>query len=646
MKNITLIIALIFTCSWVSAQTYLQEDFNTEIPATWTITDGGGGTNDSWASGQQGGGNNLDGTNSAIVDSDSNGNGTELIETLTSPIFDTTGAVALFLDFDQYYNDLAGGADSDSGVVEVFDGTNWIEVLNQDADAGLFGAPDQQHIDITAYSNANMQIRFVYNDGNAWAWYWLVDNVQVYNSTCNFPSDITVTNITANSAVIGWTAGGAEMDWEVVVQPIGSGEPTGAGTMTNNNPYTISTLTAITEYEVYVRSDCGADGFSIWAGPMNFETACDVFVPDYLESFTTIVPDCWDEAGDGDAITGPTGLGAGDWNQDGFLNNGATGAYKINLWQAAKSDWILTPQFDLTGGPFQADFDFGVLTFNTTDTAGTLGSDDTVQLLISTDNGTTWTSLITFDSASNVPVTGTQAVADLTAYSGQIVQFGILGSEGTVDDPEDNDVFVDNFRVRAIPTCPEPSSLSVANVTDNAADISWIAGGAEMDWEVAIQAAGTGTPTGAGIATQNNPYSASALTASTAYEVYVRSDCGANGLSSWVGPINFTTLNVPPPAPLGVTCASGVSSFIFTENFDDNPPSGWTGTGFDGSNGNWDIAAAGANSFGTGPANAYDGGSGTHLEYEATGDATDIASAISPAIDLTAALDGAELSFF
>ncbi|MFT5627061.1 MAG: gliding motility-associated-like protein [Dokdonia sp.] len=537
MKNITLIIALIFTCSWVNAQTYLQEDFNAEIPATWTVTDGGGATGDSWISGQQGGGNTLDGTNGALVDSDANGNGTELIETLASPVFDTTGATALFLDFDQFYNNIG----TDTAIVEVFDGTVWVELLNQTADAGGFGAPDEQHIDITAYSNTNMQVRFTYDDGNNWAWYWLVDNVQVYNSTCNFPSDITVANITANSADISWIAGGAEMDWEVVVQPAGSGEPSGAGTMTNNNPYSISALTAITDYEVYVRSDCGADGFSIWAGPVNFQSACDLFTPEYVENFETITPDCWDEAADGDITTGPTGLGAGDWNPDGFLNNGFNGAYKINLWLATKSDWILSPQFDLTGGPFQVDFDFGIMQFGSNTNAGTLGSDDTVQLLISSDNGATWTNLVTFDNTSAVPATGTQVVSDLTAYAGQIVQFGILGSEGTVDDTEDNDVFVDNFRVRAIPTCPEPTGLSVDNITAFTADISWIAGGAEMDWEVAVQPIGTGLPAGSGTATQDNPYAAGTLTPVTDYEVWVRSDCLTNGLSSWVGPVNFQT---------------------------------------------------------------------------------------------------------
>ncbi|WP_204344666.1 choice-of-anchor L domain-containing protein [Psychroserpens algicola] len=268
MKKYIIILTLLFTCSWVDAQTYLQENFDTEIPDTWTITDEGGATGDSWISGQQGGINSLDGTNCAIADSDTNGNGTELIETLTSPVFDTTGAVALFLDFDQFYNNIG----PDTAVVEVFDGTNWIELLNQNADVGGFNAPDEQHIDITAYSNANMQIRFVYNDGNDWAWYWLVDNVQVYNSTCNFPTDLTVTNITSNTADLSWTPGGTETVWEVINQEAGGPAPTDAdsGTVTTNNPYTATGLTEGTNYDFYVRGDCGADGTSIWVGPFAY----------------------------------------------------------------------------------------------------------------------------------------------------------------------------------------------------------------------------------------------------------------------------------------------------------------------------------------------------------------------------------------
>lgn len=359
--------------------------------------------------------------------------------------------------------------------------------------------------------------------------------------TCAEPTGLTVGNISAASADVSWTAFGTESEWEVVVQTAGTGAPTGSGTATTSNPYSAGGLSAATDYEVYVRANCLTDGFSAWVGPVNFTTACTVFIPEYIQDFSTIIPNCWEEADAGDATTGPTNLGASSWSEDGFLNNGFTGAYQINLWLASKSDWLLSPQFDLTGGPFQVDFDFGIMQYGSSTNAGTLGSDDTVQLFISSDNGTTWTNLLTFDNTSVVPATGMQVIYDLTPYSGQTVQFGILGSEGVVDDPEDNQVFVDNFRVREIPSCSEPTGLTVDSVSSSSVTVSWTPFGSETDWEVAVQPVGTGVPSGSGTATTNNPHTETGLSPSTEYEVYVRANCLTNGFSTWVGPVNFIT---------------------------------------------------------------------------------------------------------
>ncbi|MEQ3667801.1 MAG: choice-of-anchor L domain-containing protein, partial [Olleya sp.] len=649
MKKTTFILALLFLLTgWqANSQTYLQENFNASIPATWTITDAGAATGDSWISGIQGGFSSLDGTNAAIADSDANGNGTLLLETLTSPVFDASAATALFLDFDQYYRNIG----ADNAIVEVFDGTAWVEVLNQTASIGGFNAPDQQHIDITAYANANMQVRFIYNDADSWAWYWLIDNVLIYNATCPNPSGLTLDAVTSTSVDLSWTLGGTEAAWEVVVQPAGTGAPTGAGSpATDNTLYTDNTLTPATDYEVYVRANCGAD-LSIWTGPITFTTDCAIFTPTYLQDFTTIPANCWEVANNGDSTTGPTDLGTSSWANDGYLNNGFTGAYKINLWLAEKSDWLLSPEIDLTGVPYQVEFDFGVMTFGSTTTAGTLGSDDTVELMITTDNGTTWTVLETFDATSVIPATGLHVVQNLTAYSGTTAQFGIRASEGTVDDPTDNDVFVDNFQVRAVPSCPDPLAVTATATGDTTADITWDAGSTETEWQIWIQPAGTGEPTTDGVVTSlNAPYPATGLTPSTPYEVYVRANCGTDGYSVWIGPVNFTTLNTPPPAPVGVSCASGASStIIFTEDFGNDTnyvPSGWTGTTFADINGDWDITTVNGNSGGTGPNITWDGNAGTHLEYEGSGNTTNVASAITPAIDLSTAVDGAELSFW
>ncbi|MDG4716183.1 fibronectin type III domain-containing protein, partial [Winogradskyella marincola] len=367
------------------------------------------------------------------------------------------------------------------------------------------------------------------------------DDINIFEVTCPEPTALTASNINSSDAVLSWTESGSSNDWNIEVVTSGT-PPTGTPSESNvSNPYTVSGLSAVTSYDFYVQSNCGS-GSSSWVGPFTFTTTCDVYTPDYLEQFDTIIPDCWDEADSGDATTGPGDFGAGAWGNDGFLNDGFTGAYKINLWQANKSDWILSPQFDLTGGPFQVEFDFGIMQFGSSTNAGTLGSDDTVQLLITNDGGTTWTPLVTYDNTSTVPATGAHPVVTLEAYAGQTVQFGILGSEGTVDDTEDNDVFVDNFRVRNIPTCPEPTDLSVANITADGAELSWTENGSAVEYNIEIVESGT-PPTGTPTATDvGNPYSVSGLNPVTSYDFYVQAICGTSDLSSWTGPISFETL--------------------------------------------------------------------------------------------------------
>ncbi|WMI68774.1 fibronectin type III domain-containing protein [Mangrovimonas sp. YM274] len=359
--------------------------------------------------------------------------------------------------------------------------------------------------------------------------------------SCPTPSGLTVSEITSTGASLGWTENGSAASWNIEVVPAGS-VPTGTATQTGvGNPYTVSDLMAITGYDFYVQADCDTEE-SAWAGPFSFTTLCDVFIPDYLAPFDSWLQDCWEEADSGDPTTGPGNLGAGSWTTDGFANNGFTGAYKINLWQANKSDWLVSPMFDLTGGPFQVELDLAIMQFGSSTTAGTLGSDDEVQLLMTTDNGATWEALISFDNTSALPVGGDHFIYDLTAYSGMTVQFGIWASEGSVDDTADNDVSVDNFQVRAIPTCMEPSGLTASEFTSNGANLGWTENGDASLWNIEVVPAGTaptGTPTASGV---TNPTTVSDLSAITEYEFYVQSDCGDGDLSSWTGPFSFTTL--------------------------------------------------------------------------------------------------------
>jgi len=341
---------------------------------------------------------------------------------------------------------------------------------------------------------------------------------------------------------------------QITTYPYSEGFETGAGGWIENN--TTNGLWALGTPAVTVINSA-ASGTNSWVtnftrdynieesskvtSPLNFITKCAVLTPDYIEDFTTIPVGCWDEADSGDATTGPGDIGTGSWVEDGYLNDGSTGAYKINFFIASKSDWLLSPSFDLTGGPFQVEFDLGVMQLGSLTNAGTLGSDDIIQLLITTDAGASWTVLQTWDSTFVFPSVGTHPVNNLSTYSGQTVQFGILGSEGTVNDPEEIDVFVDNFQLRAVPSCPDVANLTFDSVTATTANLSWDVSGGETGWEVVVQALGTGIPTSAGTATTDNePYVATGLNPVTDYEVFVRSVCGSD-FGSWTGLINFST---------------------------------------------------------------------------------------------------------
>ena len=425
-----------------------------------------------------------------------------------------------------------GGA-ADAVGLEVLDtcGGTSLGCFNNDFNAG-----DTSDL-ITGLTPGNTYVAVIWRDTQSGT-----ADVCIESPTCIFPTDLTATNFTEDSAQLGWTENGSATLWNIEIVIAGD-TPTGTATATGvSNPYTATGLMPNTDYEFYVQADCGGGDTSNFTGPLLFTTDCASFIPDYIEQFNTIIPDCWDEADSGDATTGPMELGDNfAWVEDGFLNDGGTGAYKINLWVANKSDWLLSPSFDLTGGPFQVEFDFGIMEFGSSTVAGTLGSDDTVQLLITNDNGVTWTTLLTYDNTSVVPATGETPVVTLEAYAGQTVQFGILGSEGTVDDTEDNDVFVDNFRVRGIPTCPEPSDLTSTNLSLTSTELGWTETGTSTLWNIEYGLAGYTPGTGTIVTGVTNPYILTGLTSDTDYDFYVQAVCDPTNLSSFEGPFTFFT---------------------------------------------------------------------------------------------------------
>jgi len=159
------------------------EPFTGELPCTWgeTSTSSGHWTwtdnhvGSTWFSVGTFSGSSTGSTGFLVVDDDALGSGSGTITTavLTSPIFPgTTGYDTLELDYDVYlsYDDL---------FVEVFDGTSWVGVDTLSGTTGSPTAAVHRSINLAPYQNAQMQIRFTYDDGGSWGFGAALDNVAI-----------------------------------------------------------------------------------------------------------------------------------------------------------------------------------------------------------------------------------------------------------------------------------------------------------------------------------------------------------------------------------------------------------------------------------------------------------------------------------
>src|SRR5690606_27956769 len=116
-----------------------------------------------------------------------------------------------------------------------------------------------------------LTFKFISNGfGTAMGWAAEISCISI--AECTFPpSDLTATNISDTSVVLGWSQSGMANSWEVLALPCGSPTPTAAtsGIFTSTNPFVFTTLSSGICYDFYVRSWCAPSDFSPWTGPAN-----------------------------------------------------------------------------------------------------------------------------------------------------------------------------------------------------------------------------------------------------------------------------------------------------------------------------------------------------------------------------------------
>jgi len=107
------------------------------------------------------------------------------------------------------------------------------------------------------------------------------------------------------------------------------------------------------------------------------------------------------------------------WDTADFLNdNTLSKGAKVNIYATLINEYLISPTFDLSSGTHYLNIDAGITDYNgaTADADGMDAGDDYVAVLLSEDDGTTWSELYRWDSTSGL-TNASQAMPEVTLSS-------------------------------------------------------------------------------------------------------------------------------------------------------------------------------------------------------------------------------------
>ena len=331
-----------------------------------------------------------------------------------------------------------------------------------------------------------------------------VDDVNIdLAPACMVPSALTVDNVTANSANIGWTASG-ETEWTLEVNGT---EMTGI----TENPYTLTT-TANTTYTVRVKANCSATEVSDWSSTLTFTTPCDAVatVEEDFETYTEGLPDCWSKLGAG-TVTVQTSQPNSGSNSLRF--SGVTGGNIVAL-----------PAIESYAGLY--------LTFSTKPESNSYTSCGSFAVGYVTGDASTFQALATYnynDTYFDGDVYAVMSIDVSSVPANALLAFNHMSGASYYY------WFVDDVNVAAAPTCLRPTDVTVSDITTTSATIAWTDNNetAPQSWTIDLNGEETEVTT--------NPYTFDNLTAATAYTVKVKANCTDDDESAWSDEVAFAT---------------------------------------------------------------------------------------------------------
>lgn len=476
---------------------------------------------------------------------------------LQSPAIDVSGLTTPGLYFMQHRFSNGNIADLEVRVSGDF-GATWASLYSTTGDLqASANAPwELEFINLGAYTGDTVLIRFI-QKGNGCCGDAAIDSVVVDEApTCPWPSNFASVSTTSTTATFDWLDP-TNSTWDIEYGAPGFALGSGTVQTVSTNPGVLTGLTSGTVYQAYIRANCTAsgNGSSIWVGPINFTTLCNIFTAPFAEDFdgstwtasgnnaNNVLDPCWtsnpDVTQNGEPFkwiprgNGPTSGNGPLTDKTGlnFMYVEASGSTN------GDSAYLQTPAIDVSGLTTPALFFEQHRNAN----GGTIAD---MKVLVSNDFGASWTQEYTITGETQTaPGDDWELILiSLPNYVGDtiLIRF-VQNGNGCC-----GDAAIDDVKVDEAPTCLWPNGVSLNSTTDTSATIT-IDDPLGTEWDLEWGPVGFSQGTGTLLTTTSLNDTLTSLLPNTCYDVYVRANCisSGNGTSIWRGPLTFCTQCAP-----------------------------------------------------------------------------------------------------
>ena len=134
--------------------------------------------------------------------------------------------------------------------------------------------------------------------------------------------------------------------------------------------------------------------------------------------------------------------------------------------------------------------------------------------------------------------------------------------------------------ITAPPTCPQPTNFSLIQANNSSAQLEWVAGGTETQWQIEYGLQGFTPGTGTTVIVTTNPYTITGLTTNSFYTAYIQGICTPGDTSFMTPPVSWNTYNQGQYVDWDSECPTSgyedISGFATNANLTDDSELGVT----------------------------------------------------------------------